>query len=70
MIAGIHMAADAHARKFFVFARMIAAVLRDTNIVPPMMQPSSVVWRVVNPKDSIMSEYWLVSPFCISRPHA
>lgn len=56
-IGRIYAPADSHARAFLVLDRMKAAVPRDASAVRPLIQPSRVVLRVLNPKDLMISEY-------------
>jgi hypothetical protein len=48
----------------------MAAAAREKNDTIPVTVPSSVVWRTVNPKELMMSEYWFVMPFAISCDQA
>lgn len=68
-MGGIYAATEIHARLLRVFPSIMAAATRETKEVRPVMQPRSVVCKVVNPNDFMISEYWLVNPFAISCDH-
>lgn len=70
VIGSTNHAAATKARPFGMRAASVMPMSTVVNPTMPCSEPSSVVCRTVNPKETVMSDCWFPSEFWISKKDA